>query len=90
VYYGFESIKNWRIQNMENVLYTVQEVAELLKTNGTFVYKLINSGALPALKLGRMKVRKEALEDFLERNEGKDLSNPDNIENLRRGTFRNE
>jgi len=75
---------------MENVLYTVQEVAELLKTNGTFVYKLINSGALPALKLGRMKVRKEALEDFLERNEGKDLSNPDNIENLRRGTFRNE
>ena len=67
---------------MENILYTVQEVAHLLKTNGTFVYSLINSGELPALKLGRLKVRKEALEDFLERNEGKDLSDPKNVVEL--------
>lgn len=67
---------------MENVLYTVQEVAELLKTNGTYVYSLIRAGELPALKLGRLKIRKEALEDFLERNEGKDLSNPKNVVEL--------
>jgi len=74
---------------MEDVIYTVQEVAQLLKTNGTYVYSLINSGELPALKLGRLKIRKQALEDFLERNEGKDLSRPDNVENLKRGIFRN-
>lgn len=67
---------------MEEVLYTVHEVAELIKSNGSYVYRLINSGALPALKLGSMKVRKQALHDFLEKYEGKDLSEPENVVDL--------
>ena len=37
---------------MEDVLYTVAEVAKLIKTNTNYVYELIKKGFLPALKLG--------------------------------------
>lgn len=67
---------------MEKVLYTVTEVSELIKTNPAYVYKLINLGLLPALKLGHLKVRKAALLEFLERYEGKDLTNPQEITDL--------
>jgi len=65
-----------------NVLYTVKEVAELLKTNVDYVHKLRKSGILPFLKLGQYKVRKEALQDFLKRYEGKDLTNPFDVKEL--------
>lgn len=71
----------------EDYLYTVKEVAEILKTNIDYVHKLRKSGLLKFLKLGQYKVRKEALIKFLEDNEGKDLTNPfdvkelDNVEN---------
>jgi len=64
---------------MEAMLYTVKEVAGILHTNTNYVYQIIHQGYLPALKLGSMKVRKEALEKFLIEAEGKDLSNPENI-----------
>ena len=64
---------------MEDVLYTVAETAKLLKTNSNYVYELIKRGLLPALKLGSYKVRKTALTNFLEKNEGKDLTDLDNI-----------
>lgn len=54
----------------EPMLYTVREVSKILKCNTSFVYKLINEGQLPAIKLGSVKVRKEALEAFLKRLEG--------------------
>lgn len=60
----------------DNILYTVKEVAALLKTNVDYVHKLRKSGLLPFLKLGQYKVRKEALVEFLSRYEGKDLTNP--------------
>ena len=44
---------------MEDVIYTVAETAKLLKTNPAYIYKLINAGILPALRLGGMKIRKE-------------------------------
>lgn len=65
-----------------NVLYTVKEVAELLKTNVDYVHKLRKSGILPFLKLGQYKVRKEALQDFLKKYEGKDLTNPFDVKEL--------
>lgn len=68
---------------MEDVLYTVSEVAKLIKTNPAYVYKLINAGLLPVLKLGSMKVRKVALEEFLAKYEGKDLTDPMNIKDLK-------
>ena len=64
---------------MLNLLYTVKEVSELLHTNPTYVYKLINKGLLPALKLGSYKVRHEALNAFLVQFEGYDLTDIDNI-----------
>ncbi|OKZ85936.1 MAG: excisionase [Clostridium sp. CAG:245_30_32] len=67
---------------MEDVLYTVAETAKLLKTNSNYVYELIKRGLLQALKLGSYKVRKTALTNFLEKNEGKDLTDLDNIISL--------
>ena len=58
----------------DNILYTVKEVAALLKTNVDYVHKL--------RKVGQYKVRKEALADFLSRYEGKDLTNPFQIKEL--------
>ena len=39
-------------------------------------------GLLPALKLGSIRVRKAALDEFLQRYEGHDLSDPLNIKEL--------
>ena len=69
-------------QTMPDVLYTVKEVAELLKTNIDYVHKLRKAGLLPFLKIGQYKVRKQALEHFLERYEGKDLTDPFDVKEL--------
>lgn len=63
----------------DKMIYTVKEVSEIIHTNPSYVYSLIKSGLLPALKLGSYKIRKSALLNFLENNEGKDLTNPFNI-----------
>ncbi len=68
--------------NQEKILYTVKEVSELIHTNQAYVYTLIRAGLLPALKLGCYKVRKEALYAFLESYEGKDLSDPHNVQSI--------
>lgn len=64
------------------VVYSVREVGRMLHTNVGFVYELIRRGILPALKLGSLRVRKEALEEFLRRYEGMDLSDLKNIKPL--------
>ncbi len=70
------------VSQIDNILYTVKEVATLLKTNVDYVHKLRKAGLLPFLKLGQYKVRREALIDFLSRYEGKDLTNPFQIKEL--------
>ena len=67
---------------MEDILYTVAETAKLLKTNPNYVYKLINKGLLPALKLGSLKIRKSSIVRFLSEHEGQDLTDLDNIKEL--------
>lgn len=62
------------------MLYTIKEVSEILKTNVTYVHRLRKSGLLPTIKLGAYKVRKEALEEFLKKYEGYDLSVPEQVE----------
>lgn len=62
------------------MLYTIKEVSEILKTNVTYVHRLRKAGLLPCIKLGAYKVRKEALEDFLRKYEGQDLSEPERVE----------
>ena len=61
---------------MENALYTVKEVAEILKTNVNYVYKLRDAGLITCLKLGQWKVTKKELERFLDSNQGMDLTDP--------------
>lgn len=67
---------------MEDVLYTVSEVSKLIKCNTNYVYDLIRKDLIPALKLGSYKVRKAALLEFLEKYEGKDLTDLNNIVEL--------
>ena len=69
-------------QTTPSVLYTVKETAELLKTNVDYVHKLRKARLLPFIKLGQYKVRKQALELFLETYEGKDLTDPFNVKEL--------
>ncbi|EJO5349513.1 helix-turn-helix domain-containing protein [Clostridium botulinum] len=67
---------------MEEYLYTVDEVASILKVNKNTVYDLIRSGNLIALKLGRLKITKATLLKFLKDFNGKDLTNLENIKEL--------
>ena len=55
------------------MLLTVREVSQRLKVNVNYVYKLINSGLLPNLKLGSIKVREESLNAFLSQYDGQDV-----------------
>ena len=64
---------------MESMVYTVKEAAKILKTSPDTVYALKNAGLIPFLKLGSFKCRKEALEEFLQKYEGFDVSDPYNI-----------
>ena len=50
------------------MLYTVTEVAKMLKVNRNFVYKLIKDGELEAVKIGSIKVKQEALNRYIESN----------------------
>lgn len=67
----------------DKILYTVKETASILGVNVHLIYSLITKGLLPALKLGSLKVRKTAIEEFILKYEGMDLSNLDNIIELK-------
>lgn len=61
------------------ILYTVSEVAKILKTNRGYVYQLINAGILPYVQIGNKKIRHDALAEFLKRAEGYNYTDPYNI-----------
>lgn len=66
----------------EVLIYTVQEVAKILHSSPNYIYSLIDKWYLPAIKLGSIKILKSTLEKFLLENEGKDLSNINNIKKI--------
>lgn len=66
----------------DEMLYTVGEVAKILKTNVNYVYELRKAGLLRFMKLGSLKCRKSTLEAFLEKNDGKDLTDPYDIKDF--------
>lgn len=74
----------------EQLLYTVPEVAKILRCNPNRVYDLNKAGLLPFLKLGQLKCRRETLIAFLEKYEGYDVSDPYNVTILQAGTDDNE
>lgn len=70
---------------MEDMLLTVPEVADILKTNVDYVYKLHRAGILKFLKVGRLKCRRKTLEEFLEKYDGMDVTDPFNIKEVGEG-----
>jgi excisionase family DNA binding protein len=72
---------------MDNYLYTVAEVSKILKINRNLVYELISHGLLTGLKLGSMKITRFELLRFLKVYNGKDLSNLDNVKDLKEGVI---
>lgn len=64
-----ESCEN-ALANQEKLIYTISEVAALLKVNRNFVYSLINNGYLLSIKLGSRKVTRKALLEFLDKYDG--------------------
>lgn len=48
------------------MVYTVSEVAKMLKVNKNFVYSLIKKGELKAVKIGSLKIKKSDLEEYID------------------------
>ena len=71
-------------ESSKKLLYTVKETAFVLGCNIHLVYDLINKGLLPAMKLGSLKIRLTSIEEFLEKYDGMDLTDLDNIIELNR------
>ena len=51
------------------MLYTVREVANLLKVNRNFVYDEIKNGKLRAIRVGSIKIRHDDLEAYINQRE---------------------
>ncbi len=67
---------------MDEMIYSVHEIAKMLHSSPNYVYKLIDSGFLPSIKLGSVKILKSTLIKFLMENEGNDLSDLNNIKKV--------
>jgi len=69
-------------------LYSVKEVASLLSISKNRVYDLIYANRIPAMDFGGLKVRHEALADFLKNTEGYevDFNHPENLYVLQKRT----
>lgn len=68
--------------NNEQMLFTVAEMTKILHIGKNKIYDLIKAGVIPALNLGGLKVRRQAIVDFLKEYEGCDLSDVNNIKKL--------
>lgn len=68
--------------NNQDLLYTVEETAKILKINKNAAYELINSKQLLSMKLGRIKVPRWALLKFVKDNIGKDLTDPREVKEM--------
>lgn len=68
---------------MEDILYTVPELAELLKVSTSTIHQYRKSGLMRFMKLGRWKARRVEVERFLEWSEGKDLTDPFEVRELK-------
>ena len=67
------------MEEKDKLLYTVKEAASVLGVNVHLMYDLVKAGLLPAMKLGSLKIRKASLEAFVEKYDGMDLSDLNNI-----------
>lgn len=68
-------------------IYTMDEVATILRCTNSYVQNLRKAGLIKCLNLGCYKVRKEELERFLRDNEGMDLRDPFNVRPISEDTM---
>lgn len=68
------------VKTNDALLYTVAEVAAILKVNKNTVYHLIDCGYLKAMKLGCKKITRMALLDFLKKYENFDFKQRNDTE----------
>ena len=61
--------------NNTELVYTVNEVSQILKINKNSVYELINSGILKCMKLSSYKITLKSLNDFVDKYDGYEWSN---------------
>lgn len=66
---------------MEELL-TVKECSVILKTSPDYVYRLIDNGLLKCLRIGRIKVRRSALDELIRSYEGYDITDPNEIKKM--------
>ena len=71
----------------EQILYTVSDLTKILHIGKNKVYELIKAGLIPALNLGGLKVRQQAVAKFLEEYEGFDLTDINNIKKIETNMF---
>ena len=67
---------------MNEELLTVKQVAATLKTNPAYVYRLKDAGLLKFMKLGNLKCRRSALDEFIRSMDGMDVTDPEHIKPL--------
>jgi len=53
------------MENLENKLYTTQDVAKILKVHQRTIFRYIKSGKLKATKIGQWRVKKEDLDKLI-------------------------
>mgnify|MGYP002672864736 CR=1 FL=1 len=70
------------VKNDEQILYNVADQTKILHIGKNKIYELIKAGIIPALNIGGLKVRRQAVTKFLEEYEGFDLSDVKNIKKL--------
>ena len=75
---------------MEDIIYTMAEAAEMLKTNINYIHDLRKAGLIKCLKLRAYKVRAAELNRFLQEYEGKDVSDPYNVKDLEEYSEKNQ
>lgn len=62
------------LEPLPRLLYNISEVATMLGINENTVHELRKTGLLKCLKLGRYKVRRETLQQFLLDHDGQDIN----------------
>lgn len=67
---------------MNEELLTVKQVSQVLKTNTAYVYRLRDAGLLKFMKLGALKCRRSALDEFIRSMDGMDATDPEHIKPL--------
>ena len=65
--------------DLRDELMMVDDVAEFLHCNKNMVYRLIQAGKLPYIKVGCIKVLRSSLLKMIKKYENCDITDPENI-----------